>query len=142
MVNVSKQVLSKNNLQKINDLFLTHITRIGDSNRSRKLINELLTPAEKLQLAKRLSIVVMLEWGYTPTQIQHVLKVSRTTIGSVEDKIAKGSYAETIEEIKRSRKGDLWVALEKILRAGMPSQGKGRWRYTQHLSVRQYKVKK
>ena len=142
MVNISKQKLSKTNLQHINDLFLTHIMRIGDSRHSRQLLNELLTPAEKLQLAKRFAIIILLEQGRATVEIEVGLRVSRTTIASVEEKKEKGVYKETITEFNRAKKGDLWVALEKILSAGMPSQGKDRWRHVNRIVARQYRVEK
>lgn len=83
MPQVSKRYLNKNISDKIFSLFVSSIVLCNSKDEASALIKDLFTPTEKVMLSKRFSIAYMLIKGYDYDSIVDVLKVSRTTIGSV-----------------------------------------------------------
>lgn len=83
MPQVSKRWLDKKTQDKIVTLFISGIALSQTTDEVSFLIEDILTPTEKLMLAKRFSIAFMLLEGYDYDSIVDVLKVSRSTIGRV-----------------------------------------------------------
>ncbi|MCL5438590.1 MAG: trp operon repressor [Patescibacteria group bacterium] len=84
MPHVSRNKLSKKAEAKLIDSFnqvLTHITR-GDEMVS--FLDSLLTPTEKIMLAKRLAIIVLIEEGLPDSQISSILNVTRMTASKMQ----------------------------------------------------------
>lgn len=138
MVNVSKKLLSTQMLGKISDLLIVHILRMKTKRQARQLFYELLTPTERIQLAKRFASLTMLYRGHDAASIATTLNVSRTTVGNIEDKLEKGKYETTIEELKRASRGDLAVAVEKLIEFGFVKGGRTRLRYTKRALEERY----
>ncbi len=88
------------------------------------LVNDLLTPTERIMLAKRLAIILMLENGYSFSAIERTLKVTRQTIVRFWKmaKLGKFSYLKQ----SKIKKVSFWKDFEKILQAGLPPRGRGR----------------
>ena len=139
MVNISKNVLLTQVKEKINDLLIIHILRMKTRRQAKQLIYELLTPTERIQLAKRFAILTMLHRKHNTTTISNTLKVSRTTIGSVEDKMEKGGYDATIKELQRASSGDFSEIIETLIEFSLFKGGKTRLKYFKQSMDGQYK---
>ena len=139
MVNISKNLLSRQMLEKISDLLVVHILRMKTKRQAKSLIYELLTPTERIQLAKRFATVTLLHRGYDHTSISEALHVSRVTVGKTEDALEKGTYTTTIKELKLASRGSLIVAVEKIVEFSLFKGGKTRFKYLTRASAEQYK---
>ena len=139
MVNISKNLLSKQTLEKISDLLVVHILRMKTKRQAKNLLFELLTPTERIQLAKRFATLTLLHRGYDHTSIAEALHISRVTVGKVEDALEKDAYITTIEEFKRASRGSLIVAVEKIVEFSLFKGGKTRFKYLKRASAEQYK---
>lgn len=83
MTQVSRRVVSKKVEDRILSLFVSSIVLAQDKDTALYLVDDLLTPSEKVMLSKRFSIAFMLLEGYDYDTIQNVLKVSSSTIGRV-----------------------------------------------------------
>lgn len=134
MTNVSKRKLKPRVLQKIKKQFVRVIALAKNQEQAHDLATSLLTEAEQLMLAKRLAVVVMLEYGYTFRDIEKTLRVSSTTVATILDKKQEGLYAPIETQCKqyrsrRSSNDSFLDFLEVLLQAGMPPQGKGRWKH-------------
>ena len=80
-------------------------------------------------------MLVMLERGYSYSEVEDTLKVSNVTIAKIERKRKKGDFGYLAGVVKRAcvsvkekQEGDIWDLLETILQAGMPPRGRGRWK--------------
>lgn len=111
--------VSKNNLESViqKELFdqLYYIlSQFSDSSDAQSFLSELLTKTERVMVAKRLGIAVLLTKGYTYRNIRQVLKVSFPTIRSVQFWLDHGSgaYRKVIEKIGKREK--LTAFLEKV----------------------------
>jgi len=110
------------------DDFYSAITSLKDKNEVRVFFNDLLTKEEKLMLAKRLQITIMLKLGYFWDEIDERVKVTRETINNLRFRLDFGSggldkIAQRIINLKREklesfekgkgRRSDLGTAVAK-----------------------------
>lgn len=84
MAQVSKRFLSKEVEERILDLFGASLSVLSSKEEVAKFLNDLLTPTEKIMLAKRLATVFMLMKNYDYKEINQVLKVSDPTIWNIK----------------------------------------------------------
>ncbi|HEY9586258.1 MAG TPA: hypothetical protein VJJ27_01280 [Candidatus Paceibacterota bacterium] len=124
MTHISKKPLKTKELDFVSNLFKTIIHNPG-------ILEEILTNVEKIMLAKRLAIICLLsenEMGFL--KIRFGLGVSPSTIVRFEREIDSGIYRKTINfYTKMKNKKQFWELTEKILRGGLPSRGRGRWKF-------------
>lgn len=83
MAQVSRRSLPVKTRERIFDLFLTSISLCSNKENAASLIEDLLTPTEKIMLSKRFCIAFMLVNGYSYGLIRETLRVSISTIGTV-----------------------------------------------------------
>ena len=80
MVRNSKALLSHEILNKLFDLFFEVVGKKASKDEFKKTMVDLLTPAERIMLAKRVAIVYLLLQKIDYRNICEVLKVSATTV--------------------------------------------------------------
>lgn len=133
MGQVSKYPISKDIADRIFDVFIKSFIKVRNSKDAQILANDLFTPTERIMLAKRLAIAFCLMKGYEYREISKLLRVSLTTIASVNMTLKYGSdgYKTILERINKEEKlEDLFKSIaDKILAAGSYSKGGGTWRY-------------
>ncbi len=104
-------------------------------NRSRKIelmsgvINELLTETEKLMLAKRIAIVLLLNANTPQSSIADILKVSTSTIAKTSLKMEQGRYRFILNTSKKD-KDDFERIIYDIMTVGglmRPKVGRKYW---------------
>lgn len=112
MPQVSKYPLAKNTQGRLYRLFWETIADLKDPLKVEEFFDDLLTPTEKIMLAKRLAIAVMLIKGYDYASIRSLLKVSPGTIGSISLwlKYSGSGYRKIVEKLLKKEK------FEKILK--------------------------
>lgn len=114
MTQVSKRVIQQKVQDRIFTLFVASILKCNSKEIAVALIEDLLTPTERIMLSKRFSIAYMLLKGYDYDSISEILKVSRTTIGKVSYWLKeKGSGMRTIIQ-KIQRDDSIRHILEEI----------------------------
>ena len=65
---------------KILDQLFDYVVGVRTKSESKRFLNEFFTPSEKIMLAKRLALIVMLKRGYGFTAIRKTLKMSESTV--------------------------------------------------------------
>ncbi|MBI3305262.1 hypothetical protein HYZ80_03005 [Candidatus Parcubacteria bacterium] len=83
MPQISRARLSRQVEEELVETFLEGIVIVQDKRLARQVAADLFTPTEKIMLAKRLLIAVLLEEGYDYRAIEKSLKVTPTTINSI-----------------------------------------------------------
>src|SRR3989338_9895688 len=98
MTQVSKFPLEKQIEVQIQEMFSNAICFVNEKGDVEKLLDDILTPTERVMLAKRLGIAVLLEKGYDYREISEILKVSTTTITTVAKwkKMRGGGYRKVV----------------------------------------------
>lgn len=101
MSQVSKRLLWPDVEEKIRSLLVECIAKCRDQQVAANFVDVLLTDTEKLMIAKRISIALMLVKGYSAPEIDEKLKVSLGTIYIVKAWLdAKGAqYRDLLVEI-------------------------------------------
>jgi len=93
---------TQNNLLKN---FLLVISKLNKEEQAKLFLDDLLTRTEKIVLAKRLAIALMLESGKSYDEIKDLLKVSSSTIGLVNNQLNNGfGYKLVLKGLLRPKK--------------------------------------
>jgi uncharacterized protein YerC len=88
MSQVSRIALSADLEKEIVSSFRSVITHLQTDHDVTDFLDELLTPTEKIMLAKRLAIAFLLDKNYDYRTIMSILKVSTATVSSVNKQYA------------------------------------------------------
>lgn len=134
MTQVSKYPISKIVADRIFEIFLKTLVEIKNKEEADQFISDLLSPIEKIMLAKRLTIAFLLEKGYDYRAIRKVLRVSSPTIANVNLARQYGSkgYKQLVLKIIREEelKNFIENVVIKIVSApAAGTKGSGGWRY-------------
>ena len=136
MPHVSRKKLKKKVFIKIGEQLADTIVKANSARELRWIFKELITPTERVMLAKRLAIMLMLERGYSFNIIQKTLKVTPQTIVRFWKITKQGSHKPVIKEISFSKaKKDFWRELEKLILLGMPPRGR-QWQLMRRIAAK------
>lgn len=114
MTQVSRIPLRKEIEQRVYEVLMESIAVARSRNTVTRLLDDLLSPTERLMIAKRLSIALLLLKKYDQRTISRWLKVSLGTVSKVSLALQKGrgGYQAVIGSILR--KEELKALIEKI----------------------------
>ena len=134
MPHVSKKKIKKEVATELADQFLTFLSLARTKGEARVLANELLSQTERVMLAKRLATVVLLVRGYSFTQTEEALGVTRQTVVRIWKDIKTGKYDKIAryaqEHTRHFKKETFMEELIRSIHFGMPPRaGKGRWEF-------------
>lgn len=129
MTHISKQQLDTRDLEQLFTQ-LSAVSSLLTKRSAGSFYEDLLGPEEKIMLSKRLAAIVMFIEGNSSYRVWQLLKMSPSTAERIKLNYETGKYKH-IENILISNRREyeqFWVVLERILQAGMPPRGRGRWR--------------
>lgn len=86
MTRVSRRPLRKDIEERMFQIFWQAFAELKNENDVFDFLEDLLSPAEKIMLAKRLAVAVLLEKGWTYPEISSTLKVSTATVNTIKQK--------------------------------------------------------
>ena len=119
MPRVSKNKLSQNQITEINIMFLNLISQLSTKNEVEEFFENFLTDEEKIMLAKRLMMFIMILKGYQADDIQSTLHISRETIRTYKNQFIHKSktFKLRIRKLAQQQKvGQLLKKINKLLR--------------------------
>lgn len=131
MTQISKYPISKAVEKRIFGIFFSTIVNLRTSEDVSSFLEDFLTPTEKMMLAKRLAVAVMLAKGYDYRAIRKTLRVSFPMIASVNLwlKYKGRGYQKVIDQILREEKIDeFWQKIDDVLGDLVPPKGQN-WSY-------------
>ncbi len=136
MTNISKKKLKDKVFVAICDQLTNYISRLDNPGKTKMFLDGLFTESEKIMIAKRFAVIVMIKYGYDFFVIQKTLKLSMTTIYKISEKMNNGEYGFIMDQIpkgtfvnKKTKNNPFWSYIETLLEMRMPPKvGKGRWR--------------
>lgn len=118
MTQVSRYPIAKDVESRIFEVLTDVIAKLQNSSEINDFLEDFLSPVEKIMLAKRLSIAVLLAKGYDYRQIQSILRVTPPTVAAVNVSLkytGKG-YRKVVEKILAEEKmGEFWNKVDDIL---------------------------
>ena len=131
MSQVSKYPISKEVETRIFEVLSEVISGLRLPSDVNDFLEDFLSPVEKIMLAKRLSIAVLLKKGYDYQQIKKILRVTPTTIATVNMalKYTGQGYNRVVEKIIKSEKiEEFWNKVDDVINETVPPYGKN-WSY-------------
>lgn len=127
MVRISKNPLSRETQREVMQAFIQTLARINDDSILKRFLDDLLTPTEKIMLAKRLMAAVLLQRGYSYGAVCSVLKMSKGTVNTIQRELIKSGegYRRIFDLFFRESKGKrIMDAIERFLDAiTLPMKG-------------------
>lgn len=131
MAQVSKRVLSKTAQERIFEIFWQSLASCSNQRMVANFLEDLLTPTEKIMLAKRVSIAFLLIKGYNYKSINSTLKVSDPTIWNVNLWLKeKGAgYKLVLGKILKSKQWrKFWQEIENKIEDSFPPPYGTNWK--------------
>lgn len=110
MPHISKIKMAKSISDTISNEFIKILTKANKESELSQIIKEMLTKTEKIMLAKRIAIILLLDKNIPQHQIVDLLKVSYTTVAKISLEIEKGQYKNIIKTSKNHR-----INIEKLI---------------------------
>ena len=105
MAQISKYPISKDVYERVFDVFLKTIVDLQTKKQVSDFFQEFLTPTERIMLAKRLAIGILLAKEYEYREICKILRVSTATIGTVALSYKYGkNYKKVISKLLQDEK--------------------------------------
>lgn len=127
MTQVSKIPLRKEIEKRIQEIFVSSLSKVRSSDEVYRFINDLFSPVEQLMLEKRIAIAFLLYKGYNHRMISKLLKVSLSTVNRVSYKLQYGErgYLRVITKIMVSEKmSEFFHKIDDFLGDLMPPKGR------------------
>jgi len=127
MAQVSKYPLRKEIEERIFEVLLKTIADLKKPEEVDEFLEDFLSPVEKIMLAKRLAIVVLLGKGYDYRGIREILKVTPGTVSGVNLKLKYGGrgYKKVVEKFLGEEKIEkLFEKIDEVLFQTLPPKGR------------------
>ena len=140
MTQVSRYPVHKAVEKRMFEIFERTFSHLKNSEDIKDFLEDFLSPVEKIMLAKRLSIAVLLAKGHNYQVISSILRVTSTTIATVSLslKYSGKGYRNIVNKILKDEKIDnFWQKIEDVL-AKIPQSKGSDWSYQR----REYEKKK
>ena len=131
MPHISSKKLKKETLNRLYGEFGKAFEKSARKSGTKLFLGNLLTRTEKIMLAKRISIAVLLAKGYSYPSIRQMLRVTPSTISNVSLnlKYSDKGYRKIVEKILRDEKmNEFWQKIETKLTDVPPLKGHD-WSY-------------
>ncbi|RJQ37341.1 hypothetical protein C4559_03820 [Candidatus Microgenomates bacterium] len=131
MAQISKYPILKDVEKRISEIFKNTISNLNSSEDIEDFFKDFLSPVEKIMLAKRLSIAVLLGKGYSYSSISKILRVTSSTISSVNIslKYSGKGYKKMVEKVLKDEKtSEFWQKIDDFLTNNIP-MNTGNWSY-------------
>lgn len=119
MPRVSRSKLHRERLEEITHHFSYLISSLNDSKEIENFLNGFFTSEEKVMLAKRLALLMMIKRGYSPSVIQSALNISYESVRSYANLLPSKNdlFQNTINRlIKREKAKEFWKKIDKMLK--------------------------
>lgn len=115
MTHVSKVHLERKTLERIRKNLLNILfSKQG----GKRILDVLLTPTERIMLAKRLALIVMIERGYSYYEIWKTLKVSTSTIKRMHARLEAGLFVPIQQALISKRNQISFLDLLELIASG------------------------
>ncbi|MEK7144729.1 MAG: Trp family transcriptional regulator [Patescibacteria group bacterium] len=134
MTHISRKRIKKDVATELANQFLTFLSIARSKAEASVLANEILSQTERVMLAKRLAIIVLLVRGYSFKQIEGALGVTPQTITRIWRGLKDGQYTRIAryarEHTRHFKKETFMEEFIRIIHIGMPPRvGRGRWKF-------------
>lgn len=130
MTNISKQPLEPQAEKKLLSQFAKLFAHQNETT-AVLLLDDILTPAEKTMLIKRVAIILLIAKDVSNYKIAKTIKVSEATVRNLRHGYKDKEFNVLLKTIDSPSfdTDTFWQQLDVLLRLGMPPMGRGRWSF-------------
>jgi len=136
MTNISRKKLKNKVFIAIGEQLTQYIFKLNTKEKTKIFVDQLFTESEKIMIAKRFAVIVMMKYGYDSSFIKKTLKISGTTVYKIFHNATDGKYNFILNQIpgglflvKKKKESPLWEYIKVLLEMRMPPKvGRGRWK--------------
>jgi len=132
MVQVSRRQLKNEIREEISENLWIAISAVSKKEDVLDFIYDILSPAERLMIEKRLAVAILLLRGWKYDAIKDFLKVSNSTINNVRSNMERGGrgFRFIVEHLEKKKSlGKIIRKSEKSFGIMPPIVGRGRWAF-------------
>lgn len=125
MGRVSERQIDPSIQERLNEIFHDYFISLKSRLDVEEYLQSLLSPTEHKMLAKRLAIAVLISRGYNTEEVDQLLKVSKSTVNSVQRQMMSGAsgYKKAVKHIQESSSREkLWLSIEQLLLSVSPNK--------------------
>lgn len=143
MSQVSKFPVHKEVEKRMFEIFKFSISGLKNSEDIDDFLEDFLSPSEKVMLAKRLAIAVLLAKGYVYPSIARILRVTPTTISTVSLRLkysGKGYKRIVSIILSNEKKDEFWNKVGDMI-SNIPKSKGSSWVYQKN-KIKKEKIKK
>lgn len=117
MPQISKYPLAKDIDKQLRVTLWQALSELSNKEEVSQFLEDLLTRTERTMLSKRLYVALLLEKGYSYGEIKQVLKVSSSTIGSVNNMLKEGQGYKLVVKslIGKEKMNEFFIRVDSIL---------------------------
>lgn len=118
MPQVSRRPIKTKLAERMAELLEKSFAKLSRQKDVNVFLQDFLTPTEKIMLAKRVAIALLLSRGWDHDAICRYLKVSTSTVTTIKNKLKTGSsgYKKVIEQIETDSEWEqIWLDLQQGL---------------------------
>ncbi len=119
MVRLNKNLLTDTQLDNLFSQF-SKLLNHKDQSKVDDMLREILGPEERIMIAKRLAILILLVEGHTYYSVAKNLKISPATAQRIKFGIEKGRYQNVLRSLGKSKRDYFAIldAIDSILHLG------------------------
>ena len=134
MPHVSSKKLNDKIWAEVYRQFMVALAHTEPRAKRRKKLHAILTPTERIMLAKRVALIPLISQGSSWYAIKRKLNISPSTITRIAKVIDRGGYQDLLVMYKKQTKNRSWKIIETLLFGIFPQRdGESRRRWVQKM---------
>ncbi len=145
MSQVSRRPIKEDLLERMFEIMEKSLVKLKDQKEVTVFLQDFLSPTEKIMLAKRLAMALLLSRGWDHQAICQYLKVSTSTITSIKNKLRSKSsgYHRVIHQIESDKDWEqMWLDLGQAFDEILSSRVDAHWKTEKAAVYKKYHAKR
>lgn len=145
MTQVSRRPVSQKLSERMFELLAKSITKLRDQKTVSVFLEDFFTPTEKIMMAKRIAMALLLSRGWQHDAISHYLKVSTSTVAILKNRLKTTGqgYAHIIKEIESDQEWEqIWLDLQQGFEEILASRVGTDWKTSKPAVFHKYRKKR
>lgn len=145
MSQVSKRPIKSELIERMSELLQKSFAKLDKKEAVSDFLEDILTPTERIMIAKRLAIALLLNRGWDQDAVSRYLKVSTSTVTNIKNKL-RGSVKGFKQVLKNIETSDEWEQIWLDLQQGLEEIIAGRvgayWKTSKPAVFQKYREKR
>lgn len=145
MPQISKRPIKEDLLNRMLEIMEKSLVKLKDQKEMTVFLEDFLTPTEKIMLAKRLAMALLLSRGWDHQAICQYLKVSTSTVTTIKNKLKSetSGYHRVINQIESDKEWEqMWLDLGQAFEEILAGRVGAHWKTEKAVVYHKYQSKR